>query len=114
MLDSYNRRHEVPPPNAGCSDCRCTAAAVGNLPLAQAARAAAFGSKLPLVAAGLRALCDSQALRIFRKTTLMRFTLRDLFWLTVVVALVLGWGVSYANLFDRLRARGRHAEALRH
>jgi hypothetical protein len=43
----------------------------------------------------------------------MRFTLRDLFWLTVVVALALGWGVSYARLYERLRVRGRHAEALR-
>jgi len=43
----------------------------------------------------------------------MRFALRDLFWLTVVVALALGWGVSYSQLFERLRVRGRHAEALR-
>ena len=43
----------------------------------------------------------------------MRFTLRDLFWLTVVVALALGWGINSANLFERLRVRGRHAEALR-
>jgi len=43
----------------------------------------------------------------------MRFTLRDLFWLTVVVALALGWGVSYARQYERLRVRGRHAEALR-
>ena len=42
-----------------------------------------------------------------------RFTLRDLFWLTVVVALALGWSISYARLYERLRVRGRHAEALR-
>jgi len=43
----------------------------------------------------------------------MRFTLRDLFWLTVVVALTLGWGISSANWDRRMRLTKRHAEALR-
>ena len=43
----------------------------------------------------------------------LRFTIRDLFWLTVVVALGLGWGISYSHLWERLRVRGRHAGALR-
>jgi hypothetical protein len=43
----------------------------------------------------------------------MRFTTRDLLWFTVVVALALGWGVSYANWLRRQRVTKRHAEALR-
>jgi len=66
MVDSYNRLHEIPPPNAGNTDCRCTAAAVGHLRLAQATGAVALVWKLRLVGADLRTVCDSQALRIFR------------------------------------------------
>jgi hypothetical protein len=43
----------------------------------------------------------------------MRFTLRDLFWLTVVVALALGWTMSAAAWAGSLIATRRHAEALR-
>jgi hypothetical protein len=44
---------------------------------------------------------------------MLRFTLRDLFWLTLLVAVSLGWWASYARYVRRLNARGRHAEALR-
>jgi len=43
----------------------------------------------------------------------MRFTVRDLFWLTVVVALALGWGISAAHWARRQQVTARHAEALR-
>ena len=41
---------------------------------------------------------------------MLRFTLRDLFWLIVVVALALDWGVSAENWHRRMQVRGRHAE----
>jgi hypothetical protein len=44
---------------------------------------------------------------------MFRFTLRDLFWLTLLVATALGWSASYARYERRLFDRGRHAEALR-
>jgi hypothetical protein len=43
----------------------------------------------------------------------MRFTLRDLFWLTIVVALVLGLWVQRADHEQRIGIVRRHAESLR-
>ena len=35
---------------------------------------------------------------------MLRFTIRDVLWLTLVVALMLGWGVDRGRLADRLAA----------
>jgi len=43
----------------------------------------------------------------------LRFTIRDLFWLTVVVALALGWWVMAESQADQMQRTLRHAEALR-
>jgi hypothetical protein len=44
---------------------------------------------------------------------MFRCTLRDLFWLTIVVALALGWRISAGNLAGQQQVTKRHAEALR-
>lgn len=36
-----------------------------------------------------------------------RFTIRDLLWLTVVVALVVGWGLDRGKLLSRLNRPGK-------
>jgi hypothetical protein len=42
-----------------------------------------------------------------------RFTIRDLLWLTLVVAVMLAWGIRERQLRDDLRAREADAEVWR-
>jgi len=44
---------------------------------------------------------------------MLRFSIREWFLLTAIVALALGWGISNAYLKSRMRATRRHAEVLR-
>jgi hypothetical protein len=41
-----------------------------------------------------------------------QFTLRDLVWLTVVVALVAAWGVDHFRMMDLMRRQYEAAQAI--